>query len=90
MPADGSLFWPQADVPFSRLLRLNRPELLWAILGCCASAVLGGQAPAFAVALSGVITIFYKSVRPAALFALLLVRHGMCASKSERGERRRQ
>ena len=71
-------------MPFSRLLRLNRPELLWAVLGCCASAVLGGQAPAFAVALSGVITIFYKSVRPVA-FAVLHGQpgNGVCLGGSQ-------
>ncbi len=52
---------PQASVPFSRLMRLNKPELSWAILGCCASGVLGAQMPAFAIALSSVITVFYET-----------------------------
>lgn len=53
----------QVDVSFKRLMKMNRPELQWAILGCLASAVLGAQMPAFAVALSSVIAVFYEPVR---------------------------
>ena len=54
---------PQANVPFSRLLKLNRPELAWTILGCAASALLGAQMPTFAIALSSVDGLFYEPVR---------------------------
>lgn len=53
----------QANVPFTRLLKLNKPETPWALLGCCASGVLGAQMPAFAIALSSVINVFYETVR---------------------------
>lgn len=51
------------DVSFKRLLKMNKPETQWAVLGCLASAVLGAQMPAFAVALSSVIAVFYEPVR---------------------------
>jgi hypothetical protein len=51
-------------VSFKRLLKMNKPETQWAVLGCLASAVLGAQMPAFAVALSSVIAVFYEPVRP--------------------------
>jgi hypothetical protein len=51
------------DVSFKRLLKMNKPETQWAVVGCLASAVLGAQMPAFAVALSSVIAVFYEPVR---------------------------
>ncbi len=45
------------------LLKMNKPETQWAVVGCLASAVLGAQMPAFAVALSSVIAVFYEPVR---------------------------
>jgi len=57
-----ALIWlhrPQAAVPFSRLLKLNKPELPWAVVGCIASGVLGAQMPAFAIALSSIINVYY-------------------------------
>lgn len=52
----------QASVPFSRLLKLNRPELPWAIAGCIASGALGAQMPGFAIALSSIVTVYYVPV----------------------------
>lgn len=53
----------QVDVSFKRLMKLNKPELPWALVGCAASAVLGAQMPAFAIALSSVIAVYYEPVR---------------------------
>jgi hypothetical protein len=52
----------QASVPFSRLLKLNRPELPWAIAGCIASGLLGAQMPAFAISMSSIVTVYYVPV----------------------------
>ena len=52
----------QANVPFSRLMRLNKPEMVWAAFGCFASALLGAQMPAFSIALSSIIAIYYQPV----------------------------
>merc|ERR1712136_659796 len=46
------------DVPFSRVVKLNKPELPWIIVGCCACAVTGGIQPAFAILFSNVISVF--------------------------------
>lgn len=52
----------QVSVSFARLLKLNKPELPVAILGCLAAAVLGAQMPAFSIALSSIIGVFYEPV----------------------------
>lgn len=77
----------QASVPFSRLLKLNRPELPWALAGCIASGLLGAQMPAFAIALSSIVTVYYVPVlflpaglraagrRAAAAFSAVVTRH---------------
>ena len=52
----------QANVPFSRLMRLNKPEVVWAAFGCFASALLGAQMPAFSIALSSIIAVYYQPV----------------------------
>ncbi len=57
------LWFTQANAPFSRLLRLNKPESVWAVSGCLASAVLGAQMPAFSIALSSIIVIYYQPVQ---------------------------
>lgn len=45
---------------FLRLLGMNRPEWHWAILGCIGSAGLGIMMPAFSLALSNIIGVFYN------------------------------
>ena len=45
---------------FIRLLGMNRPEWHWAIVGCASSAGLGIIMPAFALALSNVLGVFYN------------------------------
>jgi hypothetical protein len=78
-------FAEQVDVSFKRLLKMNKPETQWAVVGCLASAVLGAQMPAFAVALSSVIAVFYEpvrfSVRPSYDVSLLRI-YGAPASAS--------
>lgn len=44
---------------FIRLLGVNRPEWHWAILGSAGSAGLGIMMPAFSLALSNIIGVFY-------------------------------
>lgn len=45
---------------FIRLLGMNRPEWHWAIVGSASSAGLGIIMPAFALALSNVLGVFYN------------------------------
>ena len=49
----------QVNAGFVRLLGMNRPEWHWGILGTASSAGLGIMFPAFALALSNIIGVFY-------------------------------
>ena len=46
---------------FFRLLGMNKPEWHWAIVGCASSAGLGVMMPAFALALSNILGVFYNT-----------------------------
>lgn len=50
---------PEADVPFSRLAKLNSKEWPYFVIGCIASAANGGVQPAFAFVISSMISVFY-------------------------------
>ncbi|KAK9810283.1 hypothetical protein WJX72_007941 [[Myrmecia] bisecta] len=50
-----------AKAGFWRLLQYNRPELHWAVVGACASAVNGLIMPAFSLCLSGILAVFYTT-----------------------------
>nr|XP_039263789.1 ATP-dependent translocase ABCB1-like isoform X2 [Styela clava] len=73
------------EVPFSRVVALNKPELGFIISGCFAAAVNGGIQPCFAILFSGILGIFGEpdnidhqkdQVR---LYALLFVAIGAAA-----------
>ncbi|KAL4457545.1 hypothetical protein ABPG75_012410 [Micractinium tetrahymenae] len=49
-------------VPLSRLASLNRPELPAALFGLAGSAALGMMMPAFSIALSSILSVFYGPV----------------------------
>lgn len=53
-----SAAWLQ--VPFSRLLSLNRPEWPYLLLGSLASVVVGGVQPGFAFVISSMTTNFFN------------------------------
>ncbi|XP_071416995.1 ATP-binding cassette sub-family B member 5 isoform X5 [Pithys albifrons albifrons] len=48
------------DVPYSRILALNKPEWLYVLLGVIAAAVIGGVHPAFAVIFGKIIGAFQE------------------------------
>jgi ATP-binding cassette, subfamily B (MDR/TAP), member 1 len=50
----------QVQAGFWRLLKLNGPEWPFLISGSLASAVLGLQMPAFALAVSSILSVFYN------------------------------
>ena len=50
----------QVKAGFVRLLGMNRPEWHWAILGSAGSAGLGIMMPAFSLALSNIIGVFFN------------------------------
>ena len=50
----------QVKAGFLRLLRVNRPEWHWAILGSAGSAGMGIMMPAFSLALSNIIGVFFN------------------------------
>ncbi|KAA6419418.1 MAG: ATP-binding cassette transporter [Trebouxia sp. A1-2] len=50
----------KVNAGFIRLLGMNRPEWPWAIVGSASSAGLGVIMPAFALALSNVLGVFYN------------------------------
>jgi ATP-binding cassette subfamily B (MDR/TAP) protein 1 len=50
---------PLLQVPLSRLAALNRPELPAALGGLVGSGALGLMMPAFAIAFSALINVFY-------------------------------
>jgi ATP-binding cassette subfamily B (MDR/TAP) protein 1 len=60
------------QVPFSRLLALNRPEWAYLLLGSLASAIVGAIQPAFAFIISSLTSNFYTpdpaTLREAASF----------------------
>jgi ATP-binding cassette subfamily B (MDR/TAP) protein 1 len=47
------------QVPFSRLVALNRPEWMYLVLGSLASATVGAIQPAFAFIISSLTSNFY-------------------------------
>uniref|UniRef100_A0A663MRJ6 ABC-type xenobiotic transporter n=1 Tax=Athene cunicularia TaxID=194338 RepID=A0A663MRJ6_ATHCN len=49
------------DVPYSRILALNKPEWLYILLGVIAAAVSGGVHPAFAVLFGKIIGAFQET-----------------------------
>lgn len=51
----------QVQAGYWRLMRLNGPEWPFLISGCFASAVLGMQMPAFALAFSSILSAFYDT-----------------------------
>ena len=51
----------QVNAGFIRLLGMNRPEWLWAVVGTAGSAGLGIMYPAFGLALSNIIGVFYNT-----------------------------
>ena len=53
------------NLSFARLLKLNKPEARWAVLGCLASAVQGAQDPAVAITLASFIAVLYVPVSDA-------------------------
>ncbi|KAJ4775062.1 ABC transporter B family member 21 [Rhynchospora pubera] len=57
--SDMSMQSPQ-DVSISRLASLNKPEILFLMLGCIASIIGGIVFPIFSVLLSNVISAFYQ------------------------------
>ncbi|NXM71059.1 MDR1 protein, partial [Serilophus lunatus] len=48
------------DVPYSKILALNKPEWLYVLLGVIAAAVIGGVHPAFAVVFGKIIGAFQE------------------------------
>ena len=50
----------QVQAGFGRLLRMNMPEWHWAVLGSAASAGLGVLWPAFALAMSSILSVYYN------------------------------
>lgn len=52
--------YTQVNAGFIRLLGMNRPEWLWALVGTAGSAGLGIMYPAFGLALSNIIGVFYN------------------------------
>nr|XP_018672478.2 multidrug resistance protein 1A-like isoform X1 [Ciona intestinalis] len=72
------------NVPFSRVIALNRPELFYIVLGCIAAAVNGGIQPCFAILFSEIIGVFGLSDRQEqesliTLYSLLFVAIGVAA-----------
>lgn len=51
----------QADVSFSRIAGLNRPEAPYFFVGCIASGIAGAVQPVFAFVVASFITIFYTN-----------------------------
>ncbi|NXU57527.1 MDR1 protein, partial [Turnix velox] len=49
------------DVPYSRILALNKPEWLYVLLGIIAAAISGGVHPAFAVIFGKIIGAFQET-----------------------------
>uniref|UniRef100_H2ZR96 Bile salt export pump n=1 Tax=Ciona savignyi TaxID=51511 RepID=H2ZR96_CIOSA len=56
------------DVPFGRVISLNKPELFYIIVGCIAAAVNGGIQPCFAILFSEILGVFALT-DPASSFA---------------------
>lgn len=60
MVHDPRACWLQVKAGFVRLLGMNRPEWHWAILGSIGSGGLGIMMPAFSLALSNIISVFFN------------------------------
>lgn len=58
--SDDSLEGSDKTVSFSRLVNLNKPEWKYGWIGLLSSALLGLQMPAFALALAGIVGVFFK------------------------------
>lgn len=58
-PAAALLALPTLQVPISRIVALNKPELPAAITGMLGSAGLGMMMPGFAIAFSSILAVFY-------------------------------
>jgi ATP-binding cassette subfamily B (MDR/TAP) protein 1 len=50
----------EEGLPFKRLVNLNKPEWKQGIVGMLSSAALGLQMPAFALALAGIVGVFFE------------------------------
>lgn len=61
-PCSMPLSRPQADVPFSRLMSLARPEWHYGVLGMISSGGAGAVQPLFAFTLASFIIVFFKPI----------------------------
>jgi len=52
------------DVPFSRLIGLNRPEVPYIIIGCVCAAINGATQPVFSIIFSEMVNLFYQPKNP--------------------------
>ena len=57
--ADNARKYPAPENYFSRLLKLNSPEWIYAILGAVGSVLSGFIGPVFAIVMSNMIEVFY-------------------------------
>jgi len=48
------------SVPFSRILKLNRPESVYIFIGCVGAAFNGVSNPIFSIVFSEMVTLYYK------------------------------
>uniref|UniRef100_H2ZR89 Bile salt export pump n=1 Tax=Ciona savignyi TaxID=51511 RepID=H2ZR89_CIOSA len=72
------------DVPFGRVISLNKPELFYIIVGCIAAAVNGGIQPCFAILFSEILGVFaltdpVEQTNRVTLYSLLFVAIGVAA-----------
>jgi len=70
------------DIPFSRVFKMNKPEICYIIAGCLGAAVNGGIQPCFSILFSELLKVFQQPVinqNDINLYSGLFVAIGVCA-----------